>query len=137
MLEPKKAYVILRADLSLESTLNTTALLSMGLAKLEPELVGPPVFDACGAGYPGITRVPIIIMKAKNPDKLKASFEEMRAEGLAPVPFFEHSRSLHTYTEYEASMMKTSLRELDLSGFGVVGDSQELKKHLKRFSLWK
>lgn len=137
MPEPGKVYIVLKEGLAIESALNTTALLSMGLAKLEPEVVGPPVQDSCGARYSGITRVPVIIMKAGSPEELKTAFEEITKKGFSSVPFFEHSRILHTYAEYEESMIKTSFQSLDLSGFGVIGDSRELKKHLKRFSLWK
>jgi hypothetical protein len=137
MSEQKKVYIVLRADMSSELTLNTAALVSMGLAKSEPDLVGLPVHDADGKSYAGITRVPVIIMKAKSAGKLKAAFETIAAEGVTAVPFFEHSRSLMTYEEYEASMTRARLDDLELSGFGVIGSTEALKPHLKKFRLWK
>lgn len=137
MSEQKKVYIMLRADLSLELTLNTAALVSMGLAKSDPDLVGVPVHDAEGKSYAGITRVPIIIMKAKSAGKLKTAFESIAEEGATVVPFFEHSRSLMTYEEYEASMKQAHFDDLELSGFGVIGKTEVLKPYLKKFSLWK
>jgi hypothetical protein len=137
MTEQKKVYIVLRADMSLELTLNTAALVSMGLAKSEPDLVGLPVHDADGKRYAGITRVPVIIMKAKSAGKLKTAFENFAEKGVTVVPFFEHSRSLMTYEEYEASMSRARLDDLELSGFCVIGKSEALKPYLKKFSLWK
>ncbi|MEJ2715700.1 MAG: DUF2000 domain-containing protein [Deltaproteobacteria bacterium] len=137
MSEQKKVYIVLRADMSSELTLNTAALVSMGLAKTEPDLVGRPVQDADGKRYAGITRVPVIIMKAKSTGKLKAAFESIAEKGITAVPFFEHSRSLMTYEEYETSMSRARLDDLELSGFGVIGGTEDLKPHLKKFSLWK
>ncbi|MCL5126286.1 MAG: DUF2000 domain-containing protein [Deltaproteobacteria bacterium] len=117
--------------------MNTTALLSMGLAKCFPDLVGVPVHDSVGKKYPSITRVPVIIMKAKSVGKLKAAFKSIQELGMTVVAFFEHSRSLKTYEDYEASMRQTRLDDLQPSGFGVIGSSQALKPQLKKFSLWK
>lgn len=137
MHEQKKAYIVLQADMATQNALNTVALLSMGLARLEPDLVGPPVCDADGRSHPGISCLPVIIMKAKNMGKLQEAYTTMVAEGFSPVPFFEHSRVLGTYEEYQAGMRDMAATDLQISGFGVVGDMKTLKPHLKRFKLWK
>jgi hypothetical protein len=87
MMEPREMYVVLKADTPFQTTLNTTALLTMLLAKLGPDLVGPSVSNSDGTQYPGITRVPVIIMKATNAAELKATFRDLSKEGLSPVLF--------------------------------------------------
>ena len=133
----KKIYIILRHDLTPDGALNTVALLSTGLTKIEPDLVGPPVTDAEGGMHQGISRLPIIIMKGKSVSKIAEIYETLRNEGLPVVPFFEHSRRLRTFEEYELSMKETPIEKLIISGFSTIGDARKLKPFLKYFSLWK
>ena len=135
MYEKSKAYIVLLHDLPIESVLNTVALLSMGLAKEVPDLVGPDVPDSAGRRHSGICQCPVIIVKAKSASRLKSAYERMREEGLCVVPFFEHSRELATYPEYQVSMTGIPIGELSLSGFGAFGDAERLQPYLKRFSL--
>jgi hypothetical protein len=44
---------------------------------------------------------------------------------------------LRSSPEHEQGTKKTTLQDLSLSVFGVVGDAEALRPHLKRFSLWK
>ena len=136
MYEKTKAYIALLHDLPLSSVLNTAALLSMGLAQEVPDLVGPEVLDSDGRRHSGICRCPVIIVKAKSASKLQSAYESMREAGFCVVPFFEHSRELATYQEYQASMMRIPVEELSLSGFGTLGEAERLRSYLKRFSLW-
>ena len=132
-----KIYIILLDNMPLQSTLNTVALLSMGLAKVAPELVGPEVVDSEGNRHLGIGNYPIIIMKAKTGSKLKRAYDTLKKEGFQVVPFFEHSRNLGTYVQYQRSMKEIVVGELTLSGISTFGEIDRLRPHLKRFSLWK
>jgi len=136
MFEKSKIYIVLRHDLPLSSILNTVALLSMGLAKATPELVGPEVLDSDGRRHLGISQCPVIIVNSKSASRLQNAYDTLKEEGLCVVPFFEHSRELATYSEYQASMMRIPVEELSLSGFGTFGDAERLRPYLKRFSLW-
>ena len=136
MYEKSKVYIVLLHDLPIEFALNTVALLSMGLAKEVPGLVGPEVLDSHGRKHSGICQCPVIIVKAKSASRLQRAYDSLREEGLCVVPFFEHSRELATYPEYQASMMEIPIGELSLSGFGAFGDAGRLRPYLKRFSLW-
>ena len=132
-----KAYIVLFRDLPTASVLNTVALLSMGLAKEMPDLVGPEVLDSDGRRHLGICQCPVILLKAKSASKLQNTYNCMKDDGFCVIPFFEHSRELMTYSEYQASTAKIPVEELILSGFGTVGEAKTLRSHLKRFSLWR
>ncbi|MBW1784789.1 MAG: DUF2000 family protein [Deltaproteobacteria bacterium] len=70
MYEKSKAYFVLLHDLPIESVVNTVALLSMGLAKEVPDLVGPEVLDSDERKNSGICQCPVIIVKAKSASRL-------------------------------------------------------------------
>ena len=104
--QAKKCVMIIREDLPKGLAANTAALLGITLGKRFPEIVGEDLTDAAGKTHPGISRLPVPILRGSGA-ALTALWEKLSQPELSQVTAVDFSRlaqGCRDYGEYREKL---------------------------------
>ena len=137
MLE-KKTVAVLDENLSLGIAFNTLAHLAISIGKNATGIMGKgELKDASGVIHRGLSKYPIIILKA-NSDKIRQIVNEAKENTeLLVVGFPEQAQTEYTDEELHATIAKTKEENIKYYGVAMFGQVEEINKLTKKLSLWK
>ena len=129
-----KIAVVVLGELPTWQKLNVVAFSASGVAVSVPEVTGAPYEDASGNTYLPMFRQPVLVFEA-DPAQIRAAFDRAMALGIRPAIF---TRELFGTGHDEANRAAVKARpcpELDLAGFALRGERNEVDKVVKGLKL--
>lgn len=118
-----KCVMIVNESLPLGLIANTTAVLAMSIGKTYGHLVGRDVQDQLGGNHPGITQIPISILRGN--DKIIMGIrQKLQTNGIKDVymvDFCDVAQKSKKYDEYEQKMNRTPPDQMSYLGLGLYG----------------
>lgn len=125
-----KCVMVLDAELPGGLLANTCAILGMTLGKLLPEQVGEDVIDASGNSHPGITTIPISMLKAERETiheiRERLYSEEFRE--LTVADFSDIPQKCATYDVYTEKAARTPTSEHKYYGVAIYGHKKKVNR---------
>lgn len=118
----RKFVIIVNETLPAGLAANTCAVLSATVAGADQSFIGPDVTDASGSVHPGITALPIPILRA-SPATLSDIRKQAEKSGLFCAGFTRTAQTCHDYAQYIQRMALTDADELEYSGLALYGDA--------------
>ena len=128
--------IVLRADLPPGLAANAAAVLAAGVSHARPELIGPDVRDGSGDVHPGITTIPLPVLRA-DANGLGRLACAARQAGVAFWGFTDLAQSCHCYDEYASRMASTPPSQLRYVGVSMVGDPAVVKSLTGQLGLYR
>ncbi|HEU6437454.1 MAG TPA: DUF2000 domain-containing protein [Nitratidesulfovibrio sp.] len=120
-LDATKFAIVLDGGLPGGVAANAAAVLSLSVGRAFPEIVGPAVTDGDGDKHPGITQLPIPVLRAA-PDALTELRRKADLRGLYCVGFTHTARTARSYDAYMQRMAATPQGDLRFVGIAIVGE---------------
>lgn len=111
---------VLAPTLDRGATGNRCAVLATGLAARHPEIVGADLVTADDVPLPGFTKVPIVILAAKE-EPLCDMAERARNLGCTTLVFLARAQGMRSYAAYADSVANTPAEELDVDAMAIFG----------------
>ena len=118
--QPHRWVVVVEHGLPVGLAANTAAVLALTLGNTAPELIGPPVADADGRDYPGLTLLPLPVL-THHQAGLRDLAAAARAAGLLGAVMTGTAQRAKTYPEYASQLAATPAVELHLVGIALLG----------------
>ncbi len=124
-----KCVMVIDADLPLGLIANTSAVLAMSIGKRMPELVGNDIDDAGGCVHPGITTIPIPLLKGDR-EKIRCLRDRAADEpdSIFVVDFCDVAQSCNSYGDYTARLEKTPPGDLNYLGIALMGPKKQINR---------
>lgn len=107
---------------------NRTAVLATGLAAHHPEIIGTDLITADGINLPGFTKVPIVVLVAKDEASIPNLFAKSREQECTTLIYLSRAQGLRSYTEYTQSVAASTVDNLDVDAFVIYGPRQKVNK---------
>ena len=101
---------------------NCTAVLGAALGARYPDINGPDTKDRSGLCYPGITTVPIPILRATRHTLADLTGRAIGKSELTFVILTDLAQQCRTYTEYERRLGRTDIEHIAVVGLCLLGD---------------
>ncbi len=119
-----KIVIVLDKELPVGLLANTAAVLAMSAAPNLRDAIGPDIYDASGTIHPGITKIPIPILKTNREEIRKMRQKGIEDNTLNCIDFTDVAQRSTKYEEYSEALGNTNesdLRYLGLCIFGAAG----------------
>lgn len=128
MLQDIRLAIIVNPDLPPGHLANTIATVSIGMGAAMPALGARQLTDRRQTTIDISSSQPVPVLQADN-STIGALLAKTlpRREGRIIVAFPSFARSLHSYTDYEATFPGRDLGEETIDGLGLVGESRWIK----------
>ncbi len=131
-MEPRAEKCVMVVDPALPTGLiaNTAAILGVTLGKRRPQMVGQDVADQGGKRHPGITELPIPILRG-TPEQLGELWERLREpeyKELLAVDFSDLAQGCKNYDEFMEKMGRTRPEELRYLGVALCGERKKVER---------
>ena len=123
-----KIALVISPDLDIGQAANRSAVLASGLAAHHPEIIGEDILTADGIRLPGFTKVPIVVLSAKDSASINILSEKGRKLGCTVLIFLTRAQGLRSYQAYIASVGKTPAENLDVDAFIIYGAKKAVNK---------
>ena len=124
----KKCVVVVDGDLPVGLLANTATVLAITLGSRVGSIVGDDAVDGSGEVHPGLTRLPIPILKA-NADALKEiRLKASGTEDLLVVDFTDAAQTPRDYGEYLENISGVPTEDLRYLGVALYGDKRPVNK---------
>ncbi|BFR49874.1 DUF2000 domain-containing protein [Nitratidesulfovibrio sp. HK-II] len=120
-LDSTKFAIVLDGGLPGGVAANAAAVLSLSVGRAFPDIVGPAVTDGDGGAHPGITQLPIPVLRAA-PEALPDLRRKAAERGLYCVGFTHTARTARSYQAYTLRMAATPHDDLGFVGIAIVGE---------------
>lgn len=134
-----RLVIVVRKDLEGWQVANTIAHIS--------SYVGNKLKDSFGTGesfafsdgieIPRNSQYPMIIKAAESAEQVKEIFDLAREKGLLCIGFIREMIDSTSDEEIENILKSKTYNDVELLGFGVFGENEQIKSLTKKFSLWK
>ncbi|MEA4909827.1 MAG: DUF2000 domain-containing protein [Anaerolineaceae bacterium] len=118
--------MIIDEELPIGLIANTAAVLALSIGEKIPGIIGEDVHDQEGAIHPGITQIPIPLLKGN-----KASLRSLRqavlkaaSPDLYYVDFCDAAQKSRTYTEYKEALQRIAPERLSYLGIAICGPNK-------------
>lgn len=128
--EEMKCVVVLDGDLPHGVAANTAAILGITLGRRLPGMVGEDVADASGRLHPGITRLPVPVLRA-GPEELKGLWQRLGEEefaGLVTADFSDLAQHSPVYEWFTEHMGKAEPEDLRYLGVALCGEKRKVNR---------
>jgi hypothetical protein len=126
--EDLKIAIVLAEHLEPGPAANRCAVLSTGLARARPEILGDDPITSDGQRLLGFTQVPISVLRAARVEELRDMERAARDLGCTTLVFLAVAQGLRSYQEYLGSIAATSSQELDVDAFLVCGPRKTVNR---------
>jgi hypothetical protein len=103
---------------------NRCAVLATGLAARHPEIVGGDLVTADDVRLAGFTKVPIVVLLAKDSPRVVA--EKARALGCTTLVFLTRAQGMRSYAAYAESVARTTAGDLDVDAVAIFGPKKSV-----------
>lgn len=124
---PKKLVIVVNEGLPAGLAANTCAVLSATVTKSDDSFIGPDVTDASGSVHPGITALPIPVLKADT-ETMRGIRSGAHSRGLFCAGFTKAAQTCRSYAEYVQRMAASKAEELEYSGLVLYGQAQDVSR---------
>lgn len=125
-----KCVILINEELPLGLIANTSAVLAMSVGKKYEHLIGCDVEDQDGVIHPGITKIPIPLLKG-NDELLKNIRERIlkrEVNDIYMVDFCNLAQKSKNYDQYMIRMKTTPTEEQSYLGICLCGPEKEVNK---------
>lgn len=135
----RRLVIVVRKDIEGWQAANTIAHISAYVGnKLKDSFgTGDSFVLSDGGEIPRNSQYPMIIKAAENAEQVKDGFDQVREEGLLAIGFIREMIDSTSDEQIEAILKSKSYADVELLGFGVFGENEQIKSLTKKFSLWK
>jgi hypothetical protein len=123
-----KIVLVLSPDLAPGQMANRAAVLATGLTARHPEIVGADTPTLDGTPLPGITKVPIAVLRAPEAEALPILSAKARSLACTTLVYLSRAQGLRSYAEYERSISHTPTGALDVEAFIAYGPKKKISK---------
>ena len=124
----KKCVVVVDGDLPVGLLANTATVLAITLGARVGAIVGEDAVDGSGGVHPGLTRLPIPILKADGEAVKQIRLKASGTEGLLVVDFTDAAQTPRDYGEYLENISKVLTEDLRYLGVALYGDKKPINK---------
>lgn len=128
--QDSKCVIILDDALPTGLLANTAAILGITLGKLVPQLIGEDVQDASGQTHPGITTLPVPILRGSR-EALYAMREKLYSKDysdMVAVDFSDVAQRCVNYEDYKAKAKAESASGHSYLGIAILGPRKKVLK---------
>lgn len=115
-----KVALVMRTDLDRGAVANRGAVLATGLALRHPEIVGPDLKTQDGKDLLGFTKVPIVVLSARE-EPLVSLEARAREKGLTTLVFLSRAQGMRSYQAYCDSVAASEAADLDVDAVLLYG----------------
>jgi lysyl-tRNA synthetase, class II len=135
--EDKKIIVLLNEKIDRGIAFNVIGHITTSIGHYGENLMGREwLTDAQGTKHKGISRYPVIILKAKD-NKIKEIVAAAREKDLLVVDFPEEMYKTRTDDDLAKAISRTDENKIKYYGAGFFGATEIINPLTKKFSLWK
>ena len=126
----EKCVIVVDEGMELGVVANVTAILSISLGKLRPDISGTDTVDAEHHTHYGLIQVPVPVLKA-SPEKVAEIRNKLYGEGfedVSCVDFTNVAQECMTYDDYTSTMRESTKDDLLYMGIAMVGNKKKVNK---------
>lgn len=125
-----KCVIVINEDLPVGLIANTSAVLAMSVGKKFDHLIGRDVEDQEGFVHPGITQIPIPLLRGNDEliNTIRKRVINKEVDDVYMVDFCNMAQKSKSYDEYIHRMETTSPEKLSYLGICVCGPEKEVNK---------
>ncbi|MFA6914909.1 MAG: DUF2000 domain-containing protein [Parachlamydiales bacterium] len=133
-----KLVAIINKQIEPGVAMNALAHLSLGFgaAHTAEEVHLMNFQDAEKTIYPNISKMPYIILQAKNSNQLQTLFQHAQERGVEYTVFTE-TMTQGTWQDQEVRTQQTKKEQLQFYGMVLFGPKEVIAELTKKFSLWR
>ena len=102
--QENKIAMVVTPDLGKGQVANRTAVLATGLAAHHPEIIGANLVTADGLNLLGFTKVPIVVLVAKDSASIPNLFAKCREQECTTLIYLSRAQGMRSYAEYTRSV---------------------------------
>ncbi|OZG74528.1 hypothetical protein BTA51_05880 [Hahella sp. CCB-MM4] len=115
---------------------NATAVLSLTLGKLKPELIGTDMTDGAGLPHIGITKMAMPVLKGTGEllNQLRAAIREHEPE-LLVVDLTSDTLNTRSNQEYQERLSETLPEEIEYLGIALYGSKKLVNRYTGNLGL--
>ncbi len=124
----KKCVVVVDGELPVGLLANTATVLAITLGARVGAIVGDDAVDGSGEVHPGLTRLPIPILKADADAIKRIRVEASGTEALLVVDFTDAAQTPRDYREYLENISGVPTEDLRYLGVALYGDKKPVNK---------
>jgi hypothetical protein len=128
--QDSKCVIVLDEALPAGLLANTAAILGITLGKLAPGLIGDDILDASGQTHPGITTLPVPVLRGSR-EALYAMREKLYSmdfSDMVAVDFSDVAQHCNNYDEYRAKAKATNASGHSYLGIAILGPRKKVAK---------
>ena len=126
----EKCVIVVDEGMELGVIANVTAILSISLGKLRPDISGNDTVDAENHIHSGLIQVPVPVLKAST-DKVaeirNKLFEDDFGD-ISCIDFTNVAQECMTYADYTDTMKRSPKDDLLYMGIAMVGNKKKVNK---------
>lgn len=126
----EKCVIVVDEGMELGVIANVTAILSVSLGKLRPDISGEDTPDAENHTHPGLIQVPVPVLKA-SAEKVAEIRNRLFGEDFTDVScidFTNVAQECMTYADYTDTMRHSTKDDLLYLGIAMVGNKKKVNK---------
>ncbi len=126
----EKCVIVVDEGMELGVIANVTAILSISLGKLRPDISGMDTIDAENHIHNGLIQVPVPVLKApaEKVAQIRNRLFDDDFKDVSCVDFTNVAQECMTYTDYTETMKKSTKDDLLYMGIAVVGNKKKVNK---------
>ena len=128
--EDEKCVIVVDEGMELGVIANVTAILSISLGKLRPDISGNDIIDAENHTHYGLIQVPVPVLKA-SADKVAEIRNRLFGEGfedISCIDFTNVAQQSMNYIDYTDTMQNSTQDDLSYLGIAMVGNKKKVNK---------
>lgn len=126
----EKCVIVVDEGMELGVIANVTAILSIALGKLRPDISGSDTVDAENHMHCGLIQVPVPVLRTPS-EKVAEIRNKLFGDGFEDVScvgFTNVAQECMTYSDYADTMKKSTKNDLIYMGLAVVGNKKTVNK---------
>ena len=126
----EKCVIVVDEGMELGVIANVTAILSISLGKLRPDISGNDIIDAENHTHYGLIQVPVPVLKA-SADKVAEIRNKLFGEGfedISCIDFTNVAQQSMNYIDYTDTMQNSTHDDLSYLGIAMVGNKKKVNK---------
>lgn len=133
----EKCVIVVDEGMELGVIANVTAILSISLGKLRPDISGSDTLDAENHTHYGLIQVPVPVLKApaEKVAEIRNKLFDDNFNDVSCVDFTNVAQECMTYTDYTDTMRHSTKDDLMYMGIAVVGNKKKVNKLTGSLSL--
>ncbi|QTL98085.1 DUF2000 family protein [Iocasia frigidifontis] len=125
-----KCVILINEELPLGLIANTSAVLAMSIGKKYDHLIGCDVEDQDGVIHPGITQIPIPLLKGNDEllKTIRTRILNKEVNDVYMIDFCNMAQKSKNYDQYMIRMKATPTEKLSYLGIGLCGPEKAVNK---------